>query len=86
MVPSTRVLGDGVVHAVETAQESALAAAGRSDQGSHLVLVHLQADIIQGFLGSVEKIQMLDVKNGCVGSMLMILPDFGLYGTDQSTT
>jgi hypothetical protein len=55
---------DQVVHPVEAAEQSGLATAGRSDEGRHLPVGHLQIDVMQRLGRSVVEIQILDVHQG----------------------
>jgi hypothetical protein len=50
------------VHAVEAAQEGALAAAGSADQRGDLVFRHDQIDILQGLVVAVVKTQFLHLR------------------------
>ena len=56
--------GDGVIHPVQAAQESGLAAAGRSDQGRDLVRQDIHVDLEQGWFGAIEKIQVMHGEDG----------------------
>src|SRR5215469_11644767 len=46
--------GDGVVHAIETAQKGRLAAPGRADQGEHLAPSDIESYFLQRLLRAVE--------------------------------
>src|SRR5665811_582309 len=49
---------DHVVHAIETAQEGRLAAAGRADQGGDRLIEHFKIDVEQGLLLAVPEIDV----------------------------
>ena len=49
---------DGLVDAVQRAQEGGLAAAGRADQRGDALLGNFQADIVQRLKGAVEEVQI----------------------------
>src|SRR5262249_38500479 len=49
-----------VVHAVEHAQQRGLAAAGRTDERRHLLLVERKRDALQRLALAIEEIEMLD--------------------------
>ena len=53
--------GDDVVHPVERAQERALAASRRADEGRDDVGAQLDGDVLEGALLSVVEVQVVDV-------------------------
>ena len=55
-MPSTRALGDRVVHAVEAAQKGGLAAARRPDHGEHLIAADVEIDVLDGVFVAVVNI------------------------------
>src|SRR5215831_8660926 len=55
-------IADGLVHAVEIAQESGLAAAGRADQRRDFVRRNIQVQAEDGLLGAIEEIQVGELK------------------------
>ena len=50
-----------VVHAVERAQQGALAAAGRADEGGDLVCLDVQVDVVQGVEIAVIQVHVPDL-------------------------
>ena len=65
-VPSMRIAafdaraGDGVVHAVEAAQQGGLAAAGRADEGGDGVVGDFEIDVEQRLLLAVEGVDVIE--------------------------
>src|SRR6187401_349268 len=57
---------DGVVHAVEAAQERGLAAAGRPDHRQHLLLADVDADLLDGVLRAVIHVHVAAAEDGIV--------------------
>src|SRR5204863_4696130 len=58
-----REAGNQVVHAVETADERALAAAGRADDRRDEVLVDVERDVLQRRPAAVEGVEALDAED-----------------------
>jgi hypothetical protein len=69
-VPEAR---DRVVHAVETANERALAAARGADYGRDHVLLDLEADALDGHVVAIPGGQVLDVEDGLAGARCRFL-------------
>ena len=65
-----------VVHAVEAADQRALAAAGRADEGGHGVLVHVEADALDRDVAAVRHVQVANLEDRlAVGDALVaVLP------------
>ena len=58
---------DQVVHAVEAAQQGALAATGGPDEGGDLPLLDVEGDVVQRARGAVVEIDVVDLDDGAVG-------------------
>ncbi len=72
-------VGNLVVHAVETAQESGFAAARRPDESGDFVTADVHGNIEERLLGPVEKAQVLDFDGDVffVAGRFMFLFPFG---------
>ena len=58
IVPLDARAGDGVVHAVQAAQERRLAAPRRADHGQHLIASDIEAHVLHGVLVAVVHIDV----------------------------
>src|SRR3546814_12925059 len=50
---------DNVVHPIDAAQAGRLAATGRADEGTHLVLVDIDIDVLQGVVVAVVDVDVV---------------------------
>ncbi len=74
---------DGVVHAVQAADEGGLAAAGRPDHGDHFVAADIEGDILDGVLVAIVDI---DIAAGHPWVFDERLPHgLALFAADQPT-